>query len=93
MKARDTRQRNYMVRRARLIVEQHGLCPCGHDLLGEVFIDHDHNCCPTDRADRACGKCDRSAMHPACNTVIGRVKDNALRLRNLATYLEEQRVA
>lgn len=88
MKNRDERQRAYVVRRARLIVEQDGRCPCGSDLLGEVEIDHDHSCCTVDRADRACGKCDRAAMHPGCNAAISRVGENAVRLMALGFYLE-----
>jgi Recombination endonuclease VII len=89
MSRTDERQRSYIVRRAALIVAQRGLCPCGGYLSGEIHIDHDHVCCPVDRADRACGYCDRAAMHAGCNGAISRVGENAVRLRALADYLED----
>jgi hypothetical protein len=88
VRSRDTRQREYVLRKARLIVAQDGKCPCGGDLLSEIQIDHDHACCPVDRADRACGNCDRAAMHPGCNRAIAGVAENPVRLMSLGFYLE-----
>lgn len=84
----DTRGQIYVVRKAMLLLRQDGLCPCGGVLDGEVQIDHNHACCPQDRADRTCGLCDRAAVHPGCNTAISRVAESPERLRALADYLE-----
>jgi Recombination endonuclease VII len=84
----DTRQRLYIMRRAFYTILQNGRCPCGGDLAGPLELDHDHACCAVDRADRACGLCDRAIMHAGCNAAISRVRDNPKRLRGLADYLE-----
>jgi hypothetical protein len=35
-------------------------------------VDHDHNCCPTDKTHRkTCGKCVRGLLCEACNTELG----------------------
>lgn len=89
----DSRQQQYVMRRAILVARQGALCPCGGILSTSVVIDHDHSCCPTDRADRTCGDCDRAAMHASCNTAIGAVRDSAERLLALANYAAQFQVS
>ena len=60
-----------------------GCCVCGS--MDRLSIDHDHACCPT---NKTCGKCIRGVLCDQCNVVLGRVKDDPVRLRALADYLE-----
>ena len=50
-----------------------------------LSIDHDHACCP---GDKACGECVRGLLCNSCNWVLGRVKDRPEVLRALIDYLE-----
>jgi hypothetical protein len=61
---------------------------CGVDDPGMQgwHTDHDHRCCPTSRA--TCGRCLRGILCGSCNTAIGLLKDDPVRLRRAAAYLE-----
>ena len=77
-------------RRARLIEDQGGLCPCGEALFLEgSVIDHNHECC--DKPPQySCQACDRGAMHNICNRAMGMLGDDPVRLRLLADYLDSK---
>lgn len=51
-----------------------------------LSIDHDHACCSNGRG--ACGRCFRGLLCTACNTGIGKLRDDPVRLRVAADYLE-----
>jgi hypothetical protein len=56
---------------------------------GEAWhIDHDHLCCPD---AGSCGACVRGLLCHDCNTVLGRMNDDPVRLRSAAAYLERSR--
>jgi hypothetical protein len=37
-----------------------------------IFIDHDHGCCPDDKA--SCGRCIRGLLCLDCNTSLGHIE-------------------
>lgn len=54
---------------------------------GETFfVDHDHNCCSTNRD--VCGKCVRGLICRGCNSALGFVKDSEETLQKLIEYLQ-----
>jgi len=55
------------------------------DFGNEWAVDHDHTCCP---GEKACGECVRGLLCRNCNIAIGFLKDNTEALRNAITYLE-----
>lgn len=57
-----------------------GLEPC------RLSIDHDHRCCPT---QKACGRCVRWLACHSCNQMLGHAKDNVAVLRRAADLLED----
>lgn len=72
------------------LAEQGGRCavcltdsPGGH---GWWHTDHDHACCAMSR--NTCGQCVRGILCSACNTAIGLLMDDPVRLRRAAAYLE-----
>lgn len=96
-------RRSYLARRgitetwwASTLEAQSGKCgACLGELLKPV-LDHDHVCCPpvaggTD--GKCCGKCWRGIICWSCNVALGHVRDDAVRLRRLADYIERGRIA
>jgi hypothetical protein len=51
-----------------------------------LHIDHDHTCCP---GDRACGTCVRGLLCQPCNQALGQLADDPVRIRALADYIEQ----
>jgi hypothetical protein len=49
-----------------------------------MAVDHDHRCCP---GQRACGNCVRGLLCSNCNMGIGLLQDNPARLDAAAAYL------
>lgn len=68
-----------------------GVCAaenCGR--TGRLHIDHDHACCPSGKFPGrkvSCGKCVRGVLCSNCNTALGLLQDNTLRIRGLLDYL------
>jgi Recombination endonuclease VII len=52
---------------------------------GNLVIDHDHDCCP---GQKACGKCFRGMLCHAHNVALGLFQDNPALLRKAAGYIE-----
>lgn len=48
-------------------------------------VDHDHSCCP---GKTSCGKCVRGLLCGNCNTILGRMRDDASALLRAAKYLQ-----
>ena len=53
-----------------------------------LVIDHDHGCCP---GERACGKCFRAMLCQPCNVALGMFQESPALLRKAARYLEDAR--
>lgn len=76
----------------RIVSEQGGCGICGTDKpRNEGFrngwhVDHDHNCCPS---DRTCGRCIRGVLCADCNKLIGLAHDSVLRLQQAVSYLRD----
>lgn len=69
--------------------DQFGCCAiCQQPFVdaSKVAIDHDHSCCP-DRK-RSCGRCVRGLLCSNCNTAIGLLQEDAVRLQEAVDYLE-----
>ena len=61
--------------------------PGGGGNGGNLHVDHDHRCCPSER--KSCGKCVRGLLCRKCNTGLGMFKDNPELLRGAADYIEK----
>ena len=61
-----------------------GANPDGKDL----FVDHDHNCCP---GGRSCGQCVRGLLCNRCNWAIGAMNDNPDNFDRAKEYILEFR--
>ncbi len=57
----------------------------GIDKGKKLAIDHDHACCP---GDKACGQCFRGLLCSLCNQGLAHFHDNPNFLRSAADYLE-----
>jgi hypothetical protein len=70
-----------------LLERQNGRCAICGESFGDVapHIDHDHSCCPR---EKACGKCVRGLLCASCNRGLGCYRDSPERLFNAAVYLE-----
>ena len=70
-----------------LTVQGGGCAICGTTEPGGNgwHIDHDHACC--DRPG-SCGRCVRGLLCPVCNLGMGIFKDDPVRLRKAAEYIE-----
>ena len=57
-----------------LLKAQDYACAMCHRPFGEgvIFIDHDHNCCDTEKS--SCGKCIRGLLCLSCNTALGHIE-------------------
>ncbi len=76
-----------------LFEAQSGLCAaCGEAETAKtpsgatkrLAVDHDHNCCP---GQETCGECVRGLLCFRCNSVLGRVNENAQTLLRLVGYI------
>lgn len=78
-----------------IFAAQGGVCAiCGNPETAKrngkvqrLAIDHDHACCP---GEKACGQCTRGLLCGRCNAGIGQMKDDPERLRKAAAYLERE---
>ena len=88
-------KRNAVVRRKGIEPEvydamfaaQGGVCAaCGRESepTKSLRIDHDHACCP---GEKACGKCVRGLLCMGCNAALGIIEDEE-RVAMLKRYLE-----
>lgn len=68
-----------------MIAEQLGCCAiCGKS--EELFIDHNHSCCP---GEITCGKCVRALLCRNCNAGIGYFEDEIEKLESAILYLKK----
>ena len=80
-----------------MFLDQNGLCAIcqtevyldGPYSANKAVVDHDHNCCPT---QKSCGKCIRALLCSKCNPALGLMCDNPERLRAAAYYIENHTV-
>lgn len=73
-----------------MLERQNGCCylcgdPFSMDRKRSIHVDHDHNCC---RTERTCGKCIRGLACRNCNQGIGVFLDDPQRMRRAANALE-----
>lgn len=78
----------------RLVAAQGGGCAICH---GPPFgqhryfnFDHDHACCP---GEESCGKCIRGLLCSRCNTAIGLLLEDPVRLESAMEYLAKWRAS
>lgn len=67
---------------AMLTAQGGGCAVCG--ATDDLCVDHDHDCCPT---ERTCGKCLRAILCRGCNAAEGSLSGNADRAMALAAYM------
>lgn len=60
------------------------ICPATPEEVGTLCVDHDHDCCP---GEKTCGKCLRGLLCPACNTAIGLLNDDVVRIQSAVSYI------
>lgn len=79
--------------------KRHGLTQEQYDLLQKKYdgkchsckdrdainIDHDHSCCP---GLYSCGKCVRGVLCSQCNTALGLLNDDAIKIKKLIEYID-----
>ncbi len=69
--------------------EQGGSCAVCNDVVDYLLhVDHDHDCC---EGRVTCGLCIRGLLCIQCNSAMGIMKDDPVRLRKAADYLERWR--
>ena len=68
-----------------LAAQRGGCAVCGNS-AGELVIDHDHGCCPSNRG--CCGRCVRGLLCHRCNRVFGNLDDSVELVRLLLKYAE-----
>jgi hypothetical protein len=56
--------------------------------LLNLSVDHDRSCCAN---DESCGSCVRGLLCQACNTGIGKLKDDINLLTSAITYLQNNK--
>lgn len=61
---------------------------CQGQLPANFHVDHDHSCCP---GNKACGRCNRGLKCSNCNTALGLLKDSSQVLIRSAYYLATSR--
>lgn len=76
-----------------LLLKQGNRCAiCGTSEPGgngsNFVVDHDHSCCP---GSNSCGRCIRGLLCFACNSGIGKLKDDPDLLTKAAAYLRAVR--
>jgi Recombination endonuclease VII len=68
-----------------MLSDQEGKCKLCRDVLYKTpCVDHDHSCCP---GKKSCGKCIRGLLCFSCNTALGNLKDDVIRLQLAIDYL------
>lgn len=65
-----------------------GCAVCGSD--ENLHIDHDHSCCPVGASPRSCGRCVRGALCNGCNTALGLLKEDPVRIAALLAHTQKQ---
>lgn len=70
-----------------LAVQRGGCAICGgvNESGRLLAVDHDHACCP---GDKACGGCVRGLLCSNCNMAIGLLRDDVDRFEAAITYLK-----
>lgn len=66
---------------------QGGRCAICQRATGErrrLAVDHDHSCC---NGPTSCGRCVRGLLCKSCNTMLGRMRDDASAFDRAASYL------
>lgn len=58
------------------------------DVPREPVVDHDHQCCPT---QKTCGECVRGLVHRSCNSFLGLANDSEETLMRAIEYLRRSR--
>jgi hypothetical protein len=74
-----------------LLAQQDGACAIcrGVNESGRAMaVDHDHACCP---GDKACGQCVRGLLCSNCNLAIGLLREDVARLQAAIGYLTQRR--
>jgi hypothetical protein len=61
------------------------ICQTQKSDITEFYFDHDHSCCPN---QKACGKCVRGLLCRHCNSLLGFAKDDIEILKAAISYLE-----
>jgi hypothetical protein len=77
--------------RAMLRVQKNACALCRVLFTPEIIpsVDHNHSCCAT---QKTCGKCTRGLLCNTCNTILGKIEDNAEWLKRAGLYLKRHTV-
>lgn len=67
---------------------QGGICANPRCDRPASHLDHDHQCCPSNR--KGCGECVRGFLCKGCNWALGHLGDDVDRLSGLIEYLSQQ---
>lgn len=55
----------------------------------QLYVDHDHACCPYNGGGRSCGKCIRGLVCNGCNQAIALYENNRELFVKIKAYLEQ----
>jgi hypothetical protein len=72
---------------AAILESQGGKCAICNRATGtkrRLAVDHDHSCC---NGPTSCGNCVRGLLCKSCNTMLGRMRDDAETFTRAAEYL------
>lgn len=69
----------------RMVDEQDGKCAICGSCVEVLFIDHDHECCP---GERACGNCVRGLLCNRCDLALSHFGEDVSVMRRAVEYME-----
>ena len=77
-----------------LMTEQNGLCAIclqpeivmSRNKIRALAVDHDRSCCP---GQTSCGACVRGLLCHACNTALGKFKDDVAIMERAINYIKQ----
>jgi Recombination endonuclease VII len=72
----------------KMVKDRNNKCYICREDMEKPCVDHNHNCCPD--MHKTCGKCIRGLLCAGCNLLLGRLKDDVVKLERAIVYLKKE---